>query len=1281
MKGDIKDKSGSRPPGQRLSDHTQSTKRDSSKNNLISQNDQSFLKNEKEFEITGQEANGPEKYAKNHVVAIQPSSDSKNICNYFELNINSHIERKSVKPTKMKLNFGKDQQNFTIDQKKKQNSVKTTKYSLLTWAPLSLLFQFKRAANIYFLIISILTCLSFSPKNPISMIGTFAAVLIFTMLKEAYEDIQRFKSDNELNNRNTQVLDYKQHSFQQQKWANLKMGDVVMVQKDKEFPSDLLLLYAPKEIIYVDTMNLDGETNLKEKNVFAKEFDLPKILQLQGELVCDLPNESLDDWDCNIKINETKTLNCKGCYLRNIDYCIGLVMYVGKESKIMMNAKKPPKKISNIMKKMNNMLYTVFGFQFVLIIVYASIKLLKLTQAYLIGKDLSMYDVETNQFGMCRNSDLIEELGQVDFVFSDKTGTLTQNKMIFKKCTVGNQVYGEHETKQDIQCLDMAQSSKQRIFKNIFGSSLDNIQGKLLQDFFTMLAVCHTCMVEKDPITNDLKYSASSPDELTLVQGAKEVGIEFIKRTISTITIKLNNKITESYDQIVEFPFDSTRKRMSLIVKNNECGQYFLMTKGADSIMMPRLKLTKEDQQQLENDLYKFACDGLRTLVFGIKNISQQKVEEFMTQFNDIKTSIDPKKDSRLNEIFDKMEYDLNYIGGTAIEDKLQDGVANTIENIMKANIRVWVLTGDKQETAIEIGKSCKLIQQNMREVILTSKNKDDFIARLDTYSQQDFGQKLAIIIDGPTLSFALENKEVSQKFFEFGMRANSVICCRVSPKQKADVVSLAKRQNKYITLSIGDGANDVSMILEAHIGVGIRGKEGTQAVRSADYAISQFRFLEKLLMHHGRLGYIRVSKMICYYFYKNVVLVFTELHFAYWNGFSGQIFFADWLPTLYNAFFTSWLCLFAMMFERDVRDAISVKLPELYHAGQKGVHFNFKIFWKWIILSIIHGGGCYYMCVYLLQDSLTKKPVTYDHWLHSTLAAILSLVIYYITVLLLSTNTLSTFFQPEMNGIFFQIFYSYQPVYILIILPFALLMPDTLLSFGQRIFFPTPSDCKMILMKRGDFEEQGNSRQINSEEKQSLNNSKINGGDLSMNKERGDSSQVEIRGDMKIIDEDSMEELSPKMNINEKQTKSYMNSANLQVKQELNMKSHNTSAMLAFPNQQKFSEYDSGKRISQNINLDTVINPSMNSSIHFESSNNYSKTLPKTNLQPNNEMPIVSKNLNSRASKTIQDQQIQNAKINVGQESQNKKNNKVSNNATNIPQTQAIMQIQDLNF
>ena len=216
-------------------------------------------------------------------------------------------------------------------------------------------------------------------------------------------------------------------------------------------------------------------------------------------------------------------------------------------------------------------------------------------------------------------------------------------------------------------------------------------------------------------------------------------------------------------------------------------------------------------------------------------------------------------------------------------------------------------------------------------------------------------------MIDGPTLGFVLASEHLSMKFFRLGLLASSVVCCRVSPKQKADVVGLAKVHKKWITLSIGDGANDVPMIMEAHIGVGVRGKEGTQAVRSADYALSQFFYLHRLLLVHGRWGYRRVSWVVCYYFYKNIVLVFTEIFFSLENGFSGQIFFADWLQTLYNALWSSWACLFAYSLEQDVNDQYVYWYPQVYKAGQKGVYFNFKVFWRWIIFSMWHGAICYF--------------------------------------------------------------------------------------------------------------------------------------------------------------------------------------------------------------------------------------------------------------------------------------------------------------------------------
>jgi phospholipid-transporting ATPase len=234
--------------------------------------------------------------------------------------------------------------------------------------------------------------------------------------------------------------------------------------------------------------------------------------------------------------------------------------------------------------------------------------------------------------------------------------------------------------------------------------------GSCLKDFCTLLSVCHTAMVEKDPkdAKGELKYSASSPDELALVLGAKELGYVFMEKSATQIVMQIDKTRTEQYEVFAEFPFDSTRKRMSLLLKTQN--KYFLMCKGADSIMMPRIKIDVMTQKKVEDDLYKFACDGLRTLVFAKKELSAKEFQDFMDSYTKMKTSVDSNKEKKLNEMFDTMEKGLMYVGSSAIEDKLQEGVADTISRIMKANIRVWVLTGDKQETAIEIGKSCKLI-------------------------------------------------------------------------------------------------------------------------------------------------------------------------------------------------------------------------------------------------------------------------------------------------------------------------------------------------------------------------------------------------------------------------------------------------------------------------------------------------------------------------------------------------------------------------------------------
>ena len=242
----------------------------------------------------------------------------------------------------MSINFG---ENMDIEQRKLMNTVRTTKYTALTWAPLSLLFQFKRAANVYFLFITILTTLPFSPKRPASMIGTFSLVLIFTMLKEAYEDFQRYKSDRELNNRASQRLNSETQSFEKCQWADIKVGDIVKVEKDEEIPADLLLVSAPKDIVFVSTMNLDGETNLKDRELATNSVKDERIVRFTGKVDLDTPNPNLDVWDGRLTSKQLgkpvpcspKNLLLRGCTLKNTPYCFGICLYVGNQTKIMMN--------------------------------------------------------------------------------------------------------------------------------------------------------------------------------------------------------------------------------------------------------------------------------------------------------------------------------------------------------------------------------------------------------------------------------------------------------------------------------------------------------------------------------------------------------------------------------------------------------------------------------------------------------------------------------------------------------------------------------------------------------------------------------------------------------------------------------------------------------------------------------------------------------------------------------------------------------------------------------
>ena len=1004
---------------------------------------------------------------------------------------------------KRKVYFGNDPKKLqNYNSYFKNNSISTTKYNIFTWIPKSLFFQFLRAANIYFLIICILTAMPFSPKSAVTMCGTFAVVLIFTMLKEGYEDVKRYQADKLINDKNTFVYDYKTNRFEKISWWQIKVGNIVKVSDYDEIPCDMMILKSSEisGMCFLATMNLDGETNLKERMSFkeTKQLSDDEIINLKGKITCDEADENLEKWDGMAEIEKgpfdklianPKNLLLKGCTLRNTKYCIGVSIYTGHSTKIMKNAKPPQIKVSNLMKVMNILLYSMFvflglicisfsiGFIFwqrnqgsilsylnkyqtdgivrklatdggawilkvltfviayshiIPISLYVGLEVLKMYQSKLIGCDVKMFDQETGQNAVARTSDLIEELGQVEFIFSDKTGTLTKNEMIFRQCSINNIIYGKtnsnnlssinlHDTGKDSKYLLNGDPSCYQVIGNKNHKEYKNVE-----EFFTICSVCHDAYIENKNGVETIQ--SSSPDEVALIRGAMQVGFRFTSKDNDSIVVKVDHT-NEEIIWIIEIilKFDSTRKRMSVVARKKGSEDYWLFTKGADTAMLRAMKLEPKTLSNINIHLSVFAKAALRTLVMASKKLSKKEVENYKFRLDELSNSTSHDRDYQITRLYEEIENGFQYVGSSAIEDKLQDNVGGTIESLMNSKIRVWVLTGDKKETAIEIGKSCKLVhsREEMDEIDLANTRdiddtKEEVIQKVNYwfynfYSDKEneeiekkamytdknllkhkITKKMYVIIDGLNLAHILEDDKLSRKFFRVGLLANSVICCRVSPKQKSEVVKLAQTNGTWITLSIGDGANDVPMILTANIGIGISGKEGTQAVRSADYSLGQFQFLQNILFTHGRWGYRRVSYFIYYYFYKNILLVLVEFYFAIFSGFSGSLFYPDFLPLLYNALWTSWPCMFAYSIERDCDETTSMNCPILYEAGQKKYYFNLKNFWIWIFYALIHGVLLYFVGLETLKYFLSSDGKTHDNWFKSTV--IFSIIVHVVT-------------------------------------------------------------------------------------------------------------------------------------------------------------------------------------------------------------------------------------------------------------------------------------------
>ena len=914
----------------------------------------------------------------------------------------------------------------------------------------------------------------------------------------------------------------------------------------------------------------------------------PNLNQIYGKIKFFLKNNDIIKANNVIYELSIKEFILKGSILRNSNWIVGIIVYTGMNNKIILNSKQPRTKISQVEKRMNNYLIYVFIFliiccflcsilnyygykqhksfynNFILIkrspleesfltfftyflllntmipiSLIVTIEIIKIIQGFFIEWDTKLYSKFRHQFCKARAVSINEELGNVNFIFSDKTGTLTLNQLKFKYCLINDKCY---EYKRDVnynkiyslvnnkKLLESFSFIKEIIpfHDNFFSNEVSNKRKYLkdnkynkkikqqlktleedinfIDEFWKAIALTNECMVSEDK--GDLKYIGTSPDDNELVKTACNQGYKLLCTSIDKKMVLIGREGEFSFEILHVLGFSSERKRMSIIFRDKN--KIKIYCKGADIEIIKRLSPNAKKTKAFEyisNELNSFSKFGFRTLMVASKIIKESDYRAWIDKIR--KSEKFQKNNKLLDKLYDIIECDFELLGGTILEDKLQHKVPDTISALKMADIKIWVLTGDKMDTVENIGISCNLLsyeEKIFKIKILTNDEDDDIkdsseihyflnefklflenkISKKNIYSkykkQENFEKKsmtiydldyeflsdlkeknlienFSIIIESPIFNNLFKDEELTEKFLMVAQYATTVMCCRASPYQKSQVVQKIKKFNpKAVTLAIGDGRNDISMLMEANIGVGIYGEEGSSAAQAADFAIGEFKLLKRLLFFHGRVNMNRISKMIIYFFYKNFVFTMTQFFFSFYNLSSGQTLMDDWYITCYNLIFTAFPLCVCSLTDIDIKEEDSEEckksMPLLYKESRDTKrYFTLFRFIFTVLRSIILSCLVFLLCSF---STIIDIKGNYSNIWYMSLKNYFSILII-ITVNLFVETKFIVYFLPIVVIITTFVFF----ILFLLLVHYGLIF-----NFNSKAsIFPSLSVCKFYLI------------------------------------------------------------------------------------------------------------------------------------------------------------------------------------------------------------------------